>query len=101
MSLTAYLRLLITPDRSRWKPMLMGLGLSAAAAGAAVQLQVFAFSLAMTVLAFAAWVAGAYAMVGYVRWLYASEVLQARRDHSHETEPQGTQSKNKSSRQAR
>ena len=81
MSLTAYLRWLMTPDRSRWKPMLMGLGLSAAGAGAAVQLEASAFAAAaMTVLAFAAWVAGACAMVGYVHWFFASELTEARRD---------------------
>jgi hypothetical protein len=81
VSLTAYLRWLMTPDRSRWKPMLMGLGLSAAGAGVAVLLEASAFAAAaMTVLAFAAWVAGACAMVGYVRWFFASELTQARRD---------------------
>ena len=61
--------------------LLMGLGLAAAAAGAAVQLQASAFAGAvMTILAFAAWVAGACAMVGCVRWMFASDLVQTRRD---------------------
>lgn len=83
MSLTAYLRWLTSPDRDRWKPMLAGLALFAAGAGAAVQIQASTLAAAaMTVLAFAAWVVGACAMVGCVRWFYASELEQTRRDDS-------------------
>jgi hypothetical protein len=83
MSLTEYLRWLRTPDRSRWKPMLMGLALSAAGAGAAVLLEASAFAAAgMTILAISAWVVGACAMMGYVRWYFASELAQARRDRA-------------------
>jgi len=61
--------------------MLMGLVLSAVGAAAAVQPDASAFAAAaMTILAVAAWVAGACAMVGYVRWFFASEFEQARRD---------------------
>lgn len=73
--------MLMTPDRGRWKPMLMGLGLAAAAAGAAVQLQASAVAgAAMTILAFAAWVAGACAMVGCVRWMFGADLVETRRD---------------------
>ncbi len=61
--------------------MLMGLGLFAAGAGAAVLLQASELAaMVMTVLAFIAWCVGACAMVGYVRWFFASELQQARRD---------------------
>ncbi|MBI4124270.1 MAG: hypothetical protein HY467_05165 [Betaproteobacteria bacterium] len=61
--------------------MLVGLALFAAGAGGAVLAQENALlSAALTGLALAAWVAGACAMVGYVRWLFAAEVAQAKRD---------------------
>jgi hypothetical protein len=76
-----YLRTLLAPGASRWQPMLMGLACLAAAAGGAVLAQDFwLISLLFSVLAFVAWVVGACAMVGYVRWLYAAEVLRAERD---------------------
>ena len=78
---TDRLRWLLTPDRSRWKPMLLGLGLFAAGVGAAATLQPPALIEAvLVVLAIAAWYVGACGMVGYVRWFFASELLQARRD---------------------
>jgi hypothetical protein len=40
----------------------------------------------MTVLAFIAWCVGAYAMVGYVRWFFASELQQARRNGADRSE---------------
>jgi hypothetical protein len=65
------------PDRRRWQPMLIGLACFAAAAGGAVLAKETApVSLAFTVLAFAAWVTGACAAIGYVRWLF----VQAMRD---------------------
>ena len=61
--------------------MLMGLGLSGASALAAVHFQASALvSMVMTVLAFIAWCVGACAMVGCVRWFFASELEQARRN---------------------
>jgi hypothetical protein len=61
--------------------MLTGLALFAAGAGAAVLLQPpELIAAALVVLALAAWLVGACAMVGYVRWFFASELLQARRD---------------------
>ncbi len=75
------LRRLLQPAGSRWQPMLMGLACLAAAAGGAVLAQDYwLISLLFSVLAFAAWVVGACAMIGYVRWLYASEVSRTRRD---------------------
>lgn len=81
MSPADRLRWLIAPDRSRWKPMLMGLALFAAGAAAAVLLQLPQLIVAvLLVLALAAWFVGACGMVGYVRWFFATELLQARRD---------------------
>jgi len=81
MSLADRLRWLIAPDSRRWKPMLMGLALFAAGAAAAVALQLPPFIVAvLLVLALAAWLAGACAMVGYLRWIFANELLQAQRD---------------------
>lgn len=77
-----YLRSLLAPDRSRWKPMLMGLALFAAGVGAAVNFQPpAAIAAVLVALALAAWVAGACAMVGYVRWFIASEIAQAKKDN--------------------
>jgi hypothetical protein len=75
-----YLRSLLAPDRSRWKPMMMGLALFAAGVGAAVNLQPPGPRAVLVVLALAAWLTGACAMVGYVRWFIASEIAQAKRD---------------------
>jgi len=81
MSPADRLRWLITPDKSRWIPMLMGLALFAAGAAAAVLLQLPQLIAAvLLVLALAAWFVGACGMVGYVRWFFASELLQAQRD---------------------
>ena len=83
MSPTDRLRWLLVPDRSRWKPMLMGLALSAVGVGAAAALQPPALIEAvLVVLAIAAWFVGACGMVGYVRWFFASELLQAMRDRA-------------------
>jgi len=76
-----YLRFLLAPDASRWQPMLMGLACLAAAAGGAVLAQDhWLVSLLLSVLAFAAWVVGACAMVGYVRWLYTAEASRLKGD---------------------
>ena len=83
MSPTDRLLWLLAPDRSRWKPMLMGLALSAAGVGAAAALQPPALIEAvLAVLAIATWFVGACGMVGYVRWFFASELLQAMRDRA-------------------
>ena len=76
-----YLRSLMQAGRGRWQTMLMGLACLAAAAGGAVLAQDYwLISLLFSVLAFAAWVVGACAMVGYVRWLYAAEVERVKGD---------------------
>jgi hypothetical protein len=81
MSPIDHLRWLLIPDRSRWKPMLMGLALSAAGVGAAAALQPPALlEGVLIVLAFAAWFVGACGMIGYVRWFFASERVLALRD---------------------
>jgi hypothetical protein len=75
--LTDRFRQLTTPDSSRWKPMLAGLALSAAGAGAAVLLKSHdVLAMLMTIFVFGAWCMGACAMVGFVRWYFASEVQQ-------------------------
>lgn len=75
------LRRLLQPASSRWQPMLMGLACLAAAAGGAVLAQDFwLVSLLFSVLAFVAWVVGACAMVGYVRWLYTAEATRLKGD---------------------
>ena len=77
-----YLRSLLAPDRGRWKPMLTGLALFAAGVGAAVNLQPPGPAAAvLIVLALAAWLTGACAMVGYVRWFIASEIAHAKSDN--------------------
>jgi hypothetical protein len=76
-----YLRSLMQAGRDRWQPMLMGLACLAAAAGGAVLAQDFwLISLLFSVLAFVAWVVGACAMVGYVRWLYTAEATRLKGD---------------------
>jgi hypothetical protein len=78
----AYLRSLLQPHPSRWQPMLLGLACLAAAAGAAVLAQSdWLISLLFSMLAFAAWALGACAMVGFVRWLYAADLEQMKRDN--------------------
>jgi hypothetical protein len=75
------LRRLLQPASSRWQPMLMGLACLAAAAGGAVLAQDYwLISLLFSVLAFVAWVVGACAMVGYLRWFFASEVNRLKDD---------------------
>lgn len=82
MARNEYLRRLLTPDESRWKPMLMGLVLFAAGAGGAVLTREnWVISMALSILALGAWVVGACALLGYVRWYLAHELAQARRDH--------------------
>jgi hypothetical protein len=82
MARNEYLRRLLTPDESRWKPMLMGLAFFAAGAGGAVLAREnWVISMAMSILALAAWVVGACALAGYLRWYLAGEMAQARRDH--------------------
>ena len=77
----AYLRMLTTPDGSRWQPMLAGLALFGAGIGASVYFEVSDLVAAMlTGLALAAWGMGACAMVGYVRWVFAGEKEKARRE---------------------
>jgi len=79
MARNEYLRNLLTPGADRWKPMLVSLVLFAAAAGGAVLTRENAVvSAGMVVLALGAWVVGACAMVGYVRWYFAGEVERMR-----------------------
>jgi hypothetical protein len=82
MSLADYFRRLMAPDRSRWKPMLMGLALSAAAAGGAVLTQPSFVALGLLIVALVAWFAGAFCMVGYARWFFAAEMARAVQDRA-------------------
>lgn len=86
MSLTERLRWLTTPDGSRWKPMLAGLVLSAAGAGAVVLLKSYdLLAMLMTLFVFGAWCMGACAMVGYVRWYFATEVQRMKSSETKDT----------------
>ena len=81
MRLTDRLRWLMTPNRSRWKPMLMGLVFFAATVGAAVAFQPPKLVEAiLLLLAIAAWFVGACGMIGYVRWFFAAELVRATRE---------------------
>jgi hypothetical protein len=61
--------------------MLMGLAVCAAAAGAIVALRPpMVIEALLTIVAFVAWSAGACAMLGYVRWFYASEFSRAKQE---------------------
>ena len=96
MSPTDHLRWLMTPDRERWKPMLIGLAFFAAGVGAATALQPSRLiEGVLTVLAIAAWFIGACAMVGYVRWFFASEFLRAKRDAADAVEREKSESDSK------
>ena len=78
MSPTERLRWLITPGQSRWQPMLMGLAVFTAVAGVTALLQPPKLVEApLIAIALAAWVVGACAMVGYVRWFFAAEMSRA------------------------
>ena len=69
-----YLRMLTTAHESRWQPMLTGLALFAAGVSATVLYEVSDVVAALlTGLSLAAWGVGACAMVGYVRWYFATE----------------------------
>jgi hypothetical protein len=82
MTVADYVRTMMAPGRDRWKPMLLGLALAAAAAGAAVLTQPSFVSLGFLLVAFAAWFAGACAMVGYARWFFAGELVRAAHDRA-------------------
>lgn len=62
--------------------MLFGLAVFAIAAGAAASLEPPKVIEALLLLVgLGAWVVGACAMVGYVRWFYVSELSQAKRSN--------------------
>ncbi|MGH8649886.1 MAG: hypothetical protein ACREUP_11360 [Burkholderiales bacterium] len=83
MSPTDHLRGLMAPEKSRWQPMLMGLALAIAGIEAVMLFKppelIWAI---LMILVLAAWFVGACAMVGFVRWYFASERSQARRDRA-------------------
>jgi len=76
-----FVRGLIAPDKSRWIPMLLSLAVSFVGIAAVVRFRppelIASFLVA---LVFAAWFVGACAMIGYVRWIFASEVARVKRD---------------------
>ena len=81
MSAFDYVRELVNPDASRWKPMLMALGVAMAGVQAVAWLQPSDAVKGIIVLVVAfAWGVGACALVGYVRWMFASEVERAKRE---------------------
>lgn len=82
MQLRDHLLRMMAPDKERWKPMLAGLALFAAGAGAAVLVQPNPLSIVLAFLAVAAWFMGAFSMVGYLRWYFASEFERVRQDNA-------------------
>ena len=81
MSHLAWVVALLAPDSSRWQPMLAGLAAFTAAAAAAVLLRPPpALALLLVLLGLCAWLVGAFAMVGYVRWFVAAELRRAAED---------------------
>lgn len=82
MLLRNYLLRLMAPEKDRWKPMLAGLALFAAGAGAAVLVQPSPISIVLAFLAVAAWFMGAFCMVGYLRWYFASELSRVQQDNA-------------------
>ena len=80
MSPFDYVRDLVNPHASRWKPMLMALGVAMAGIQAVAWLQPSEGLKGILVMVVAfAWGVGACALVGYVRWMFASEVERAKR----------------------
>lgn len=81
LSLLRQLSELVTPDSSRWKPMLMALAAAMAGAEAVALLRPSQLVTGLIVLVvMLAWVVGACAMIGYVRWMFRSEVERMKRD---------------------
>ena len=79
--------------------MLIGLAVFAAGIGTAAALQPpKAIEALLLVVALAAWLAGACAMVGYVRWFFASELAQATRDNASALEKEDGESRSKEHR---
>lgn len=73
---------LLTPHSSRWQPMLGGLAAFALAVATAVLMKpTEPVAVLLVLLGLAAWLVGACAMVGYVRWFIAGEVRQAKKDN--------------------
>ncbi|MCC7485717.1 MAG: hypothetical protein IT529_12115 [Burkholderiales bacterium] len=78
---TEWLRRLRTPAAARWQPMLAGIALAAGCALAAVLARESTLlSMVLTLAALCAWLAGACAMLGFLRWLHADALRQAERD---------------------
>lgn len=79
MSLSQRLLTLATPDRSRWQPMLGGLAVALACIQAVVFLKPVepVFSVLVT-LALVAWIVGAFAAAGYVRYYFGKELNKDR-----------------------
>jgi flagellar basal body-associated protein FliL len=81
MSLIRQLSGLTTPDRGRWKAMFMGLAVALGAVQAAALLQPPPFVMGLLVfVVMIAWVVGACAMVGYVRWIFRSEIERVEKE---------------------
>lgn len=77
--------------------MFIGLALFAAGVGAATALQPpKLIEAALLLFAIAAWFVGACSMVGYVRWYFANELSQARRDRTDALEAEKNESPRKS-----
>jgi len=69
---------LLTPHGTRWQPMLLGLAAFAAAAAGAVLLRLpQPVAMLLVFIGLCAWLVGACAMVGYIRWYIADEIRRA------------------------
>ncbi|MDA0276491.1 MAG: hypothetical protein O3A06_03690 [Proteobacteria bacterium] len=79
MSLSQRLLTLANPDRSRWQPMLGGLAIALTCVQAVTFLKPAEplYSILVT-LALVAWIVGAFAAAGYVRYYFGKELNKDR-----------------------
>jgi|CXWL01.1.fsa_nt_gi hypothetical protein len=79
MSFSQRLVNLVTPDRSRWQPMLGCLGIAGACIQAVMFLKPAEPLMSILVIgALMSWFIGALAATGYVRWFFGREFAKAK-----------------------
>ncbi|MBM3367203.1 MAG: hypothetical protein FJY43_02820 [Betaproteobacteria bacterium] len=72
---------LITPDRSRWLPMLGCLGIAGACIQAVMFLKPAEPLMSLLVIgALMSWFIGALAAIGYVRWFFSREFARGKQE---------------------
>jgi len=72
---------LITPERSRWQPMLGCLAIAGACIQAVIFLKPVEPLLSILVIgALMTWLIGALAAIGYVRWFFGKEFARAKQE---------------------